>query len=112
MRPVSERASPSSLLVSAFGWGAERRASTSGLRASRFHESGHVHRGLTSRAAPEFRRVSHLEMCPGSDRGRRCIDERLCGDFLLRFERRVLSLSALAPPRQLLDADLCWRLFF
>jgi hypothetical protein len=51
-------------------------------------------------------------MCPGSDRGGRCIDERLCGEFLLRFERRVFSPSALAPPRQLSGADFCWRLLF
>jgi hypothetical protein len=32
---------------------------------------------------------------PRSDRGGRCIDERLCGEFLLRFERHVYSPSGL-----------------
>lgn len=86
MRPVSERANPASVLVSVFGCpGAECRASASRLRASEL-----VVFGLPV-SSPVFRWISHLEKCPGSDRGRRCIDERLCGEFLLRFERRVFA---------------------
>jgi hypothetical protein len=86
MRPVSERASPASLLVSVFGCpGAECRASASRLRASELDVFG-LHG-----SSPVFRWISHLEKCPGSDRGGRCIDERLCGEFLLRFERRVFA---------------------